>query len=176
MLREAEESDIAQLARWRSDPRVLEFYSGRDRPLDAAGVRRHYFSRSDEPVEGGVREYQACIVERNGEPIGFVQFYLLRRKDAAEFGASGQERAFGVDLYIGAPELWSRGLGTQVLEMTRDLLVEERGASHIYADPRSDNLRSVRALEKAGFRRVRRLERHEVFEGMARDCWLMRYP
>lgn len=110
------------------------------------------------------------------EPVAFVQFYLLRSKDAVEFGASTRERAFGVDLFIGPPKEWSKGLGTRILVMTREILLQERKASRIFADPRADNPRSVRAFEKAEFRKVRLLVRHEIFEGVHRDCWLMCYP
>lgn len=176
-LRGAEESDIPLLARWRSDPKVLEFYSGRDRPLDEEGVRRHYFARADEPGSpAGVEEYQPCIAELAGRPVAFVQFYLLRRSDALDFGYPSSERSFGIDLFIGAPELWGKGLGTRILVLTRDFLVREKAAKRIVADPRADNFRSIRALERAGFRKVRVLPGHEVFEGVVRDCWLMEYP
>ena len=175
-LRSAEEVDIPLMARWRSDPGVIEFYSGRDRPLDEAGVRRHYFARSDEPLIGGVEEYQPCIVEVDRRPFGFVQFYRLRPTDAIEFGYPLSERTFGLDFFIGDTALWGQGLGTQLIALAVNYLVVEKHAKRVVSDPRVDNPRSVRALEKARFRKVRKLPNHETFEGSSRDCWLMEYP
>jgi aminoglycoside 6'-N-acetyltransferase len=175
VLRSLEERDVPIMARWRSDPRVIEFYSGRDRPLDEERVRRHYFGRSSE-LARSVEEYQPCIVEMEGHPVAFVQYSLLPPEEARKFGYPLTERSFGVDLLIGNPRLWGKGLGTRVIELTRDHLLEVRRAKRVVADPRVDNPESVRAFEKSGFRRVRRLPNHVVFEGVPRDCWLMEHP
>lgn len=175
-IRAAEETDIPLIARWRSDPRVIEFYSGRDRPLGEAGVRRHYFDRSDVPPAGSVHEYQPCVAEVDERPIGFVQFYRLRPADSEEFGYRLPERTFGLDLFIGDPSLWGQGFGTLLIILTVKYLATEKGVKRVVADPRADNPRSIRALEKAGFRRVRKLPAHEKFEGALQDCWLMEYP
>jgi aminoglycoside 6'-N-acetyltransferase len=175
-LRVAEEADIPLLARWRSDPRVLEFYSGRDRPLDAAGVRAHYFERGDEPPTDRVEEYTPCLVEEGRQPVAFVQFYRLRPSDARTFGYAADGRSFGLDLFVGDPTHWGRGLGSRILRLAVRFLREEKGARRVVADPRAGNPRSIGALEKAGFRKARRLPQHEVFEGVARDCWLMEWP
>jgi aminoglycoside 6'-N-acetyltransferase len=173
LLRELGVSDIPVLARWRSDPRVIEFYSGRDRPLDEEGVRRHYFVREDRPASETIEEYQACIVELRGRPVAFVQYYRLGPTEWKELGRTFEDRTFGIDYFIGEPELWNQGLGTRILCMTRDHLLSDQRAHRLVADPHIDNLRSVRALEKAGFRKIQLLKAHEVFEGIPTDCWLM---
>ena len=175
-LRTLEETDVPLMARWRSDPRVLEFYSGRDRPLDEEGVRRHYLARSDEPVSGGVRDYQACIVEWNGRSVGFVQFYLLRPTDSERFGYPMPDRTFGIDFFIGETGLWGHGLGAPIITLAVNYLISGKSARRVVADPRTDNPRSIHTLEKVGFRKVRMLPDHEIFEGKSRDCWLMEYP
>jgi len=175
-LRTVEPADVPLLARWRSDPRVLELYAGRDRPLDEEGVRARYFRPHRDPTTGRFYEYRACVAETGSGPVGFVQYYRLPRGDAELFGCPPEERAYGVDLFLGEPTLWGRGLGSQVLALVRDHLVERRDARRIFADPRVENLRSVRALEKAGFRKVRVLPARSVHEGIRSDCWLMEYP
>ena len=40
-------------------------------------------------------------------------------------------------------------------------------------DPVVDNVRAVRAYEKAGFVKVRVLPDHETLDGEPRDSWLM---
>lgn len=155
---------------------MIEYYSGRDRPLDEEGVKSHYFLRSAEPTAGGVEEYEPCILEVDGRAIGFVQFYRIRKADSEQFRYSLSERTFGIDLFIGDPVQWGRGLGTRALSLTTGYLQREKGARRVVADPRADNERSIRAFEKAGFRKVKKLPKHEVFEGTPRDCWLMEWP
>jgi len=175
-LRTARRTDVRQLSRWLTDPRVLAFYGGRDRPLTPTAVVRHYFRRRRDPATGRFYEYQACIVERSGKPVGFVQYYRLTKGEARLVGPSGSARTYGIDLFLGDPALWGTGLGPSVIELTRDYLREARAATRVIADPRADNVRSVRAFRKAGFRQVRLLPQRELHEGVLHDCWLMEYP
>lgn len=163
------------LARWRSDPRILEFYGGRDKPRNEDAVRRRYFGRRRDPATGRFYEYRACIVEADGLPVAFVQYYRPPKHEARLFRCSPGERTYGIDFLIGDPTLWGRGLGTRFIGLLRDYLRETRGASRIVSDPMVENLRSVRALEKAGFHKVLRLNAHAFHEGIARDCWLMEF-
>jgi aminoglycoside 6'-N-acetyltransferase len=176
LLRAAEVGDAPLLARWRSDPRILEFYGGRDKPLDEAAVRSYYFGRRRDPGTGRFQEYRPCIAETERGPVAFVQFYRLPRHETRLFGVSSGERTHGIDLFIADPRLWGKGLGTRLIGLTRDYLCEARGAVRVMADPRVENLRSVRALEKAGFRKIRILPSREIHEGIPSDCWLMEYP
>lgn len=176
VLRAAEPGDIPLLARWRSDPRVLEFYAGRDRPLDERGVRERYFGRRRDPATGRFYEFRACVAENDEGPVAFLQYYRLPVADARLFGCSSGDRAFGVDLLIGPPALWGRGLGSRLLSLARDYLIETRRATRVMADPRAENRRSVRAFEKAGFRKRRLLPARAIHEGARQDCWLMEYP
>jgi len=163
------------LSRWFADPRVLEFYAGRDAPLRPEDVRRKFLGpRRDS--SGRIRDYRACILQRGHIPVGFLQFYRFTAREAASFGYGPSERTFGFDLFVGDPKLWGHGLGTRAVRMTRDFLREARRADRIVLDPRVENLRAVHVYRKAGFRRVRRLTAHELHEGRMKDCWLMEYP
>ena len=176
LLRAAETTDMPLLAQWRSDAQILQFYGGRDKPLDEKAVRDHYFGRRRDPATGRFFEYRPCIVESDRGPIAFVQYYRLPVQESALFGYPPEDRTYGLDFLIGDPSLWGKGLGTRIIELTRDFLCEMRGASRVVADPRVDNPRSIRALEKARFRKVRILPARELHEGIRRDCWLVEYP
>jgi aminoglycoside 6'-N-acetyltransferase len=76
-------------------------------------------------------------------------------------------------MFIGEPELWDRGLGSGALSMLVAYLYSEAGAHSIVIDPRLTNGRAIRAYEKAGFRKVKVLHRHEFHEGAWQDNWLM---
>ena len=163
-----EQADYDLLALWLSDPRVLEFYEGRDNPHDLDRVREKYSPRVQ-----AEENIVPCIIELERQPIGYVQYYPLPPESLAEYRIDLAESAYGIDLFIGAPELWGRGHGTRVLHALTDYLLERVGASIVTIDPYVSNLRAIRSYEKAGFGRVRVLPSHWLHEGTMQDSWLM---
>jgi aminoglycoside 6'-N-acetyltransferase len=159
------EEDYALLARWLTDPRVLEFYEGRDNPFPLERVRAKYAPRvlAEEAVV-------TCILEYAGRPAGYLQFYPA---DPAEYQFAEVGRAWALDLFIGEPELWNQGHGTAFTRLVLRRLFEREGAGWVLIDPHVDNPRAARAYEKAGFRKVKLLPAHELHEGRMADCWLM---
>lgn len=49
-VRKLEKEDNVLLAKWLSDPLVLEFYEGRDNPFDLEKVNEVFFAPEDEEV------------------------------------------------------------------------------------------------------------------------------
>ena len=158
--------DYVLISQWRSDDRVLEFVWGRDNPMDLALAYEHYGprARAEDPVV-------PCIIERGDEPIGYIQYYPVL--DKREYRIEDATGVFGIDLFIGEPDLWGAGLGTRALALLVDYLFEAKSANKIVIDPHVTNERAVRSYEKAGFARVKVLEQHEMHEGAMRDAWLM---
>lgn len=165
-LRRLTPADAPLLAKWLSDPRVLEYYEGRDHPFDEAAIRAKFIARNESAIT-------QCVVLHQGAPLGYVQFYPLDAADLAEYAYPPGLRAFGMDLFIGEPEQWGRGLGTRLVAGVVGHLIAAHGAQRVTLDPHVDNPRAIRCYEKAGFRIVRLLPRHELHEGKWRDCWLM---
>src|SRR5512133_172488 len=153
------------ITRWLSDPRVLEFYEGRDRPFSVEAVRQKYAPRILSP-EG----VTPCILEYEHRPIGYLQFYLA---EAGEYQFDGRGKIYALDLFIGAPEYWGQGLGVQFIRLLLCYLFEQQGADWVLIDPHVDNDRAIRAYEKCGFRKIKILPKHEWHEGKFVDCWLM---
>jgi aminoglycoside 6'-N-acetyltransferase len=158
--------DVQDLCRWLSDPAVLEFYEGRDRPLDPETARRCYLWKQGSPVT-------ACIVEWHGRPIGFAQFYPLDAAEKTALGYPPAEPVLGMDQFIGEPACWNQGIGTRLVAAMVEYLRSVQGAGRVVVDPRIDNPRAIRCYEKCGFRKLRILPGHEMHEGRLRDCWLM---
>ena len=158
--------DYALMARWQSDARVLEFYGGRDKPLDLKAVYEKYAPRvkGDDPTV-------PCIIRLDGTPIGFMQYTEV--SEGRSYHVPDLAGLFGIDLFIGEPGNWGRGLGTRALSLLVDFLFESKEAQKIVIDPQVVNLRAIRSYEKAGFSKVRVLPSHEFHEGEMRDAWLM---
>jgi aminoglycoside 6'-N-acetyltransferase len=161
VIRLASEDDAELLRGWISDQRVAAHYGGRDRmPAEAERITSSF---ADDEVT-------RCIVEVDGRPIGYVQFYPVL--DSAEFALDAARGVWGMDQFIGIPELWGQGIGSRFVRIVA-LYLKANGAAHVVTDPAVSNLRAVRAYEKAGFVRVKLLPRHEVHEGELLDNLLM---
>jgi aminoglycoside 6'-N-acetyltransferase len=160
------EEDAALLAAWLSDPRVLEFYEGRDQPHDLDRVQKHFYAEDS----GIVRN----IVSYGNRPIGYIQYYEIDGEERELYGYAGsQENIFGMDQFIGEPDYWNRGIGTMLIRAMEKYLLGEMKADRIVMDPQTWNTRALRVYEKCGFVRKKLLPRHERHEGAYRDCWLI---
>lgn len=157
--------DYRLMAKWLTDERVLEFYEGRDRPHPYETVVKKYRPRvvGDSPI-------RACIIIYRGRATGYVQYYPVL--DAREYGLEEAAGTYGIDLFIGDPRYWNRGIGSQALSALVDYLLR-LNARRIVIAPHTDNLRAIRAYEKCGFRELKVLPDYELHEGIRRDALLM---
>ncbi len=166
VVRRLEVADLPQLCVWRSDPRVLEFYGGRDTCLDLGAARDKFLPRIS-----GESHIRPCLLQLDGQALGYLQYYEVR--DPQEYELADAEDTWAIDLFIGEPDLWGQGLGSRALIAVVEALFSEHGARRVVIDPQVTNNRAQRAYEKAGFQKVKVLKEHELHEGRRRDCWLM---
>ena len=152
------EADLHMLAAWLAEPHVAEWWDeGPDASI--AEIRQAMDSDDTEPL----------IVELDGRPIAYLQSYDPHLEDGHPY----QDQPFGtlgIDISIGPPDLVGVGHGSAIVSQFVELLFEE-GCPRVVIDPHPDNLRAIRAYEKAGFRTF---DRRESVYGpavmMARDA------
>ncbi len=169
--------DYGLMARWLTDHRVLAYYEGRDNPFPLERVVEEYG-----PLVRGEESVVPCILLHQGTPIGYMQYYglvdyiqyfSLTEEEKEGFGLSRPDRVYGLDVFIGEPDLWDRGLGTRAVSLMVRYLFQRLKADQVVVDPETWNTRAVRCYQKAGFRILKRLPAHELHEGEYRDAWLM---
>ena len=166
LIRDFSEDDLPLMLKWLTDERVLEYYEGRDADYTPETPAEDHLGE----LPGGFR----MIFEYEGAPIGYGQAYRLSGDMFDEYDYPDTGRVvFAMDQFIGEPEYWDRGIGTAFLKLISSYLKDEFGAERILLDPHKSNPRAVRAYEKAGFRIIKSLPEHELFEGKNEDCWLM---
>lgn len=119
----------------------------------------------------GEEPVQPCLISLDGSDVGYIQYYPVAQHKDYELEEATD--TCGVDMFIGEPEYWSRGIGSRALAAVVKHIFDNLGAQRVVIDPHIDNLRAVRAYEKAGFRKVKVLREHELHEGTRKDCWLM---
>lgn len=161
-------ADAPLLVRWLSDPEVLRYYEGRDRPHDMEMVRKHFYEDRE--------EITPCIILYDGQAIGYLQFYPLSHEDQAQYGIKPtMNRVFGMDQFIGETAYWGKGIGTKLIKTMVNYLIAQHQAVRIMMDPQTWNERALHVYEKCGFRKLALLPKHEYHEGEMRDCWLIAY-
>jgi len=165
-VRKLEKKDNYLLARWLSNPSVLEFYEGRDNPFDLDKVNKVFYDSEDDEFK--------CIVEFNGNEIGYIQFYLLDDETKKEYGYF-DENIYGTDQFIGEVEYWNRGIGTLLVTSMVKFLIEHKKADRVVMDPQIRNARAIKCYQKCGFKKVKILPKNELHEGVYQDCWLIEY-
>lgn len=166
-LRPLEEADAPLLLRWLTDRRVLEYWDGPSAVFTPQRIQEDFFED----------EWNAsrCIIQYEGKDIGYVQAYQLDGEMCKEYHYPHPELlAFGIDQFIAEPGLWGQGIGRRFIRLLLGFL-EEQGAQAVVLDPHVDNPRAIRCYEACGFRKVKRLPKHEMHDGVLVDCWLMEY-
>jgi aminoglycoside 6'-N-acetyltransferase len=165
LVRTLELSDQELLVKWLSDPRVLQYYEGRDRPQDLELVKENFY-KEDEEVR--------CIFEYLDKSIGYIQFYLVDEETKKNYGLK-DERIFGTDQFIGEVDYWNQGIGKKLIKSMLEYLTIHANADKVIMDPQVWNERAIKCYEGCGFKKIKILETHEWHEGQLRDCWLIEY-
>ena len=139
--------DLGLMYEWLRRPHVRRWW---DEHATYADVARHY-----QPAIEGRRPTDLYLILLDDRPVGFIQTYLVAdHPDFAALVGLGAGVA-GIDLFVGEEELAGKGLGTDVLRaFVRDIVFAEPGTTACIADPDVRNTASIRAFEKAGFRRA----------------------
>ena len=94
-----------------------------------------------------------CVITMDGRPIGALQSYRI--DDHPEYAAQVAlgRPAFGIDLFIGQPELIGRGHGLALIRaFLRDVAFPRYGVDLCVIGPTASNVAAIRSYEKAGFR------------------------
>lgn len=168
-LRLLTQQDRKLLLKWLSDKRLLNFWEGKSSVFDLDRIIKEFYSEEK-------FEITRAIIEYNGKSIGYVQMYKLDEDMLNEYEYPLTNKVvYGIDQFIGEPEYWGKGIGTDFMKLVLNYLTKEKNAVIIILDPHADNLRAIRCYEKVGFKKFKFLPKHELHDGEMVDCYLMEY-
>jgi len=163
--------DYTLLAKWLSDPVVLDYYEGRSNPFDLEKVMEKFAHRAR-----GESQVIPCIIEYNEKAIGYIQYY---KASFSEYGVTELAdiqkfvQPYALDVFIGETNYWSKGIGTKAIQMLIKYIFEIKNADIIFIDPQTWNKRAVRCYEKCGFKAVKIIEKRELHDGEYKDSLIM---
>lgn len=139
------ESDLPQIRRWLAQPHLAYVWNPPDEGV--ASIAAYM-------TEPHIASY--LIVEAS-RPIGYLQVY---HANPDEFWAAQSlpRETYGLDLFIGVPELLGRRRGSRAVRLAVRHLSALPNAARLHTDPSPDNAAAIRVYEKAGFRKVREID------------------
>jgi RimJ/RimL family protein N-acetyltransferase len=146
VFRRLSDADIPLLVAWMAADHAQPWFGDEPRSPDTA--RQLYAGEL-----AGTSATRIWIVELDGRPIGYVQDYRVVAYD--DFAVRVQDPdSVAFDYLIGEPDLIGRGIGAQMIAAyCREILCRDYPeAPRFIACPDVRNLRSIRVLEKCGFR------------------------
>jgi RimJ/RimL family protein N-acetyltransferase len=139
--------DVPVLHRWVNTPHVAQWWDDLPTVDDVAA--------DVGPSLDGHDPTAYFVIELDGRPVGMIQTYLIDDDPDYAEAIGMPERAAGVDLLIGEPDLIGRGLGPAVLHAFTTEVVFRRWPPGIIdrcvAGPDHRNIRSIAAFESAGY-------------------------
>lgn len=152
-IRKMRHGDLGMMTKWLNTQEVLEFFGNPAASPSAKEIKVKYAPRID-----GTVAVEPYIVETEGKPFAFMQCYRLTDEDYKSYGYSIEETIYGIDQFIGEPELFGKGYGTRMVTEFACFIFNEKRADAIVLDPELTNPRAIRCYEKCGFRKVKKIE------------------
>lgn len=153
VLRPHTPENFERLHRWKNDREILELSADSVEPSSEEKTRRsleRWMKPSEDIIHFGIHR------KDTDELIGFLLIALIEP----------EHRRCKLGLVIGEKGQWGQGYGTEAARCAVDHCFRELGMNRIGAEAYATNPRSVRLLEKVGFRREG-VMRESVYKGGA---------
>ena len=134
-------ADLPMVRRWLETPHVAQWWHGPD----------EQFALVSEDLDHPAMDQ--FVVTADDRPFAYLQCY-----DPTAWSDNGLGThplgTRGIDQFIGEPDMVDRGHGSALIRSFVDGLLKT-GTPRVVTDPDPENIRAVRAYEKAGFQKAR---------------------
>lgn len=139
-LRTFQDDDMERFKRWLQMPYVAKWYHEPEDWLREIADRNGEY--------GWIHHF---IAERDGEPVGFCQYYAYTLGGEAWHGSIDTDGAYSIDYLIGEAAYLGKGLGRQIVLGLMDEIRRQDGANRIIVQPDPENFASCGLLRACGF-------------------------
>ena len=133
-------ADLPMVRRWLERPHVAQWWHDPD----------EQFALVSEDLDHPAMDQ--FVVTADDRPFAYLQCY-----DPTAWSNNGLGThplgTRGIDQFIGEPDMVDRGHGSALIRSFVDGLLK-KGTPRVVTDPDPENIRAVRAYEKAGFQKV----------------------
>ena len=157
LLREKSAADIADDYRWRTDPELANLDATVPLRMSFQAFERHSIDELRYPT---TRSKRLSVDTEDGVHIGNVMFYDIDlRSRQAELG-----------IMIGDKAYWSRGYGTETVDLLLDHMFGEYPFDRVYLHTLTWNRRAQKSFHKSGFKDVRAV-RKGPYDFILMEIW-----
>ena len=141
--------DMSLLLKWLTNPLVLEHVYAENAPWDFEKVCEEFTESTT-----GESLTVACLILYEDREVGYLQYYPIE-EDSYKFNDSATyekvKGGYGIDMFIGEPELWRKGIGSQAINVVADYLASKLNVHVICVDPATENEAGMKFWQKVGF-------------------------
>ena len=139
-LRQMEDTDLPLFKQWLYAPHVAKWYHD---PLD--------WIHEVEARDAAFCWIHHFIVELEGTPIGFCQYYACKDSDEPWEGYTALGGSYSLDYMIGEAHCLSKGYGKLIVSALTDRIARHADAKRIVVQPEPENKASCNLLLSCGF-------------------------
>ena len=168
------EDDLPLVREWLLRPHVRRWWDEEGDPTypEAEIKGRLAAIRHEDPTDH-------FVMEIDGRPVGDIQSYRIQDHPDWRAQIGIDEPAFGIDVYIGEPDLIGRGVGPALIAaFLRDVAFPRYSVDLCVLDPTRSNTSAIRAYEKVGFVFIKDVvepgtkEPEHYLMGLRRSTWI----
>ncbi|MES2251995.1 MAG: GNAT family N-acetyltransferase [Pseudomonadota bacterium] len=142
--RPLQSTDFAMLHEWLCRPHVAEWWT----PVPTLPEVEADFT----PMLAAESPDRGYIALRDGQPLGFIQSYVVMGSGDGWWEDERDPGARGIDQFLAQADQLNRGLGSAMVRAFTDQLFADPAVTRIQTDPSPRNARAIRSYAKAGFR------------------------
>jgi RimJ/RimL family protein N-acetyltransferase len=140
------EDDLAMLRSWLQRPHAAHWWG----PTPSiAELREDYVTPAGEP-----NATRAHIAHLGGEPVGFIQSYVVMGSGGGWWEGETDPGARGIDQFLAEEARLGQGLGRRMIRAFLAKLFDDPAVTVVQTDPQPSNERAIRCYTAAGFRAV----------------------
>lgn len=138
--RQFSNEDIELFEKWLFMPHVAEWYHDPLDWMDEIKKRNDEFSFLNH-----------FIVELEGKPIGFCQYYEYINSGEDWHGDTDISGTYSIDYLIGDTKFIGKGLGKRIVQLLIEQIKLQNKAKRIIVQPEQENIASCNTLLSCGF-------------------------
>ncbi len=161
-LRAPEREDLPRFVSWLQNPEMRNYLTIRYISL---AHEEKWFERLLTQTGGATPNRLHFVIETKEDPrpIGVISLESINWRD----------RKAEVGVFIGDPEYWGKGYGTDAMSVLLDVGFRWYNLHRIYLYVIASNARAIRSYEKAGFQHEGRMREAAYINGRFEDLLLL---
>lgn len=140
VLRQMKTDDLPLFKSWLHTPHVAKWYHDPQEWIDEA-----------EKQDSDFRWLHHFMVEHEGRPVGFCQYYACEDSDELWEGYTALGGSYSIDYMIGETDCLRRGFGKEIVMALTEKIMNHDDAKRIVVQPEPENKASCGLLLSCGF-------------------------